>query len=144
MATVCRIGLDTAKNIFQVCALDGDGRLVSTRRLRRAQALDWFARLDRAEGCVVGLEATGGSHYWARALRGLGYRVGLLAPPAVKPYRQGQKTDARDAAAIAEAVARESVVEAPIKSEAQQARLARLARLGDRRRLVERRTALGN
>jgi len=141
MTPVCRIGLDTAKNVFQVHALDGSGREVATRRLRRTQVLEWFARLDRAPDCVVGLEATGGSHYWARELGRLGYRVRLLNPKAVKPYRQGQKTDARDAAAIAEAVAREVVSEAPIKSEEQQALLARQSY---RRRLVERRTALGN
>ncbi len=141
METVCRIGLDTAKNVFQVHALDASGRTVTTRRLRRTQVLDWFARLDRSPDCLVGLEATGGSHYWARQLQRLGYRVRLLNPQAVKPYRHGQKTDARDAAAIAEAVAREAVSEAPIKSEEQQALLARQAY---RRRLVERRTALGN
>jgi len=141
MNTVCRIGLDTAKNVFQVHALDAAGRKVATRRLRRTQVLDWFARLDRASDCVVGLEATGGSHYWARELQRLGYRVRLLNPQAVKPYRQGQKNDARDAAAIAEAVAREVVSEAPIKSEEQQ---ALLARQNYRRRLVDARTALGN
>jgi transposase len=141
MNTVCRIGLDTAKNVFQVHALDAQGCTVTTRRLRRRQVLDWFARLDRANDCLVGLEATGGSHYWARELQRLGYRVRMLNPQAVKPYRQGQKNDARDAAAIAEAVAREAVSEAPIKSEYQQ---ALLARQGYRRRLVERRNALGN
>lgn len=139
--TVCRIGLDTAKNVFQVHALDASGRKVTTRRLRRTQVLEWFACLDRSSDCVVGLEATGGSHYWARELQRLGYRVRLLNPKAVKPYRQGQKTDARDAEAIAEAVAREAISEAPVKSEQQQALLARQAY---RRRLVERRTALGN
>ena len=141
MNTVCRIGLDTAKNVFQVHALDAAGRKVVTRRLRRSQVLDWFARLDRSPDCVVGLEATGGSHHWARELKRLGYRVRLLNPQAVQPYRQGQKNDARDAAAIAEAVAREVVSEAPIKSEEQQAILARQSY---RRRLVDAHTALGN
>ncbi len=141
MNTVCRIGLDTAKNVFQVHALDASGRTVATRRLRRTQVLEWFARLERSSDCVVGLEATGGSHHWARELKRLGYRVRLLNPQAVKPYRQGQKTDARDAAAIAEAAGRESVSEAPVKSEAQQALLARQSY---RRRLVEARTTLGN
>jgi len=141
MNTVCRIGMDTAKNVFQVRGLDATGATVTTRRLRRTQVLEWFARLDRCDDCLVGLEATGGSHYWARELQRLGYRVRLLNPKAVKPYRQGQKNDARDAAAIAEAVAREVVSEAPIKSAEQQ---ALLARQGYRRRLVERRTALGN
>ena len=141
MNTVCRIGLDTAKNVLQVHALDEAGRTVITRRLRRTQVLGWFARLDRSGECLVGIEATGGSHYWARALQRLGYRVRLLNAKAVKPYRQGQKSDARDAAAIAEAVAREVISEAPIKSEEQQALLARQSY---RRRLVNRRTALGN
>ncbi len=139
--TVCRIGLDTAKRVFQVHALDGQGTTVTTRRLRRTQVLDWFARLDRADDCVVGLEATGGAHYWARQLQRLGYRVRLLNPQAVKPYRQGQKTDARDAAALVEAVGREVVAETPIKTEEQQALLARQAY---RRRLVNQRTALSN
>jgi len=141
MNTVCRIGLDTAKNVFQVHGLDASGRKVVTRRLRRQKLLDWFARLDRCSDCLVGLEATGGSHHWARELQRLGYRVRILNPEAVKPYRQGQKNDARDAEAIAEAVAREAISEAPIKSEEQQ---ALLARQNYRRRLVESRTALGN
>ena len=141
MNTVCRIGLDTAKNVFQAHTLDASGRKVATRRLRRTQVLAWFARLDRCDECLVGLEATGGSHYWARELQRLGYWVRMLNPQAVKPYRQGQKNDARDASAIAEAVAREVVSEAPIKSEGQQ---ALLTRQGYRRRLVARRTALGN
>lgn len=141
MDPVSRIGLDTAKNVLQVHAVDAAGRSVTTRRLRRGQVLAWFARLDRREDCVVGLEATGGSHYWARELARLGYRVRILSPQAVKPYRQGQKNDARDAAAICEAVARESVAETPVKSEAQQALLAQQSY---RRRLVKQRTALGN
>lgn len=141
MNRVSTIGLDTAKGVFQVHALDATGRAVTTRRLRRRQLLDWFARLERGPDCLVGLEATGGSHHWARRLRALGYRVRLLNPQAVKPYRQGQKTDARDAAAIAEGVGREGVSETPIKSEAQQALLAQQSY---RRRLVNQRTALGN
>lgn len=141
MNPVSRIGLDTAKQVFQVHAVDASGQAVVTRRLRRTQVLSWFARLDRSADCVVGLEATGGSHYWARELLRLGYRVRILNPQAVKPYRQGQKTDARDAAAICEAVGREDISEAPIKSEAQQAILAQQAY---RRRLVNQRTTLGN
>ena len=141
MNPVSRIGLDTAKNVFQVHAVDAAGEVVVSRRLRRGQVLEWFARLDRSEDCVVGLEATGGAHYWARELVKLGYRVRILNPQAVKPYRQGQKTDARDAAAICEAVGREDISCAPIKSEAQQALLAQQA---FRRRLVEQRKALGN
>ncbi|MDZ7829169.1 MAG: IS110 family transposase [Halofilum sp. (in: g-proteobacteria)] len=141
MKTVSRIGLDTAKNVFQVHAVDVSGETVTTRRLRRSQVLSWFARLDREAECVVGLEATGGSHYWARELVKLGYRVRILNPQAVKPYRQGQKNDARDAAAICEAVARESVAQTPIKSAEQQSLLAQQS---FRRRLVNQRTALGN
>lgn len=141
MDPVSRIGLDTAKNVLQVHAVDAAGETVTTRRLRRGQVLGWFARLERREDCVVGLEATGGSHYWARELVKLGYRVRILSPQAVKPYRQGQKNDARDAAASCEAVARASVAETPVKSEAQQALLAQQS---FRRRLVNQRTALGN
>ena len=141
MTTVSRIGLDTAKNVLQVHAVDAAGAVVTSRRLRRGQVLGWFARLERGADCVVGLEATGGSHYWARELVKLGYRVRILNPQAVKPYRQGQKNDARDAAAICEAVARASVSEAPIKSAEQQSLLAEQS---FRRRLVNQRTALGN
>ena len=141
MNRVSRIGLDTAKDVFQVHAVDAGGEVVTMRRLRRRQVLDWFARLERVEECLVGLEATGGSHYWARELRSLGYRVRLLNPQAVKPYRHGQKTDARDAAAICEAAGRRAVAEAPVKSAAQQAVLAQQAY---RRRLVNQRTALAN
>lgn len=141
MTTVSRIGLDTAKNVLQVHAVDVSGKAVTTRRLRRSQVLEWFARLDRSADCVVGLEATGGSHYWARELKKLGYRVRILNPQAVKPYRQGQKNDARDAAAICEAVARESVAETPIKSAEQQSLLAQQS---FRRRLVDQRTTLSN
>ena len=141
MSTVSRIGLDTAKNVLQVHAVDVSGQVVVTRRLRRGQVLEWFARLDRDAECVVGVEATGGSHYWARSLQRLGYEVRILNAQAVKPYRQGQKNDARDAAAICEAVARASVAETPIKSEAQQSLLAEQSY---RRRLVNQRTGLGN
>ncbi len=141
MTTVSRIGLDTAKNVLQVHAVEAAGQVVTSRRLRRGQVLGWFARLDRAADCVVGLEATGGSHYWARELEKLGYRVRILSPQAVKPYRQGQKNDARDAAAICEAVVRASVAEAPIKSAEQQALLAQQS---CRRRLINQRTQLGN
>ena len=141
MNPVSRIGLDTAKNVFQAHGVDASGAEVAKRRLRRRQVLEWFARLERSDDCVVGLEATGGSHYWARELIKLGYRVRLLNAQAVKPYRHGQKTDARDAAAICEAAGREAVSEAPIKSEAQQAILAQQAY---RRRLIKQRTALGN
>jgi len=141
MNTVSRIGLDTAKNVLQVHAVDGAGETVTTRRLRRSQVLSWFARLDRSADCLVGLEATGGSHYWARELVKLGYRVRILSAQAVKPYRQGQKNDARDAEAICEAVARASVAETPLKSVEQQGLLAQQS---FRRRLVNQRTALGN
>lgn len=141
MNPVSRIGLDTAKDVFQVHGVDANGAEVIRRRLRRRQVLAWFARLERTDDCVVGLEATGGSHYWARELIKLGYRARQLDPRAVKAYRQGQKTDARDAAAVCEAAGRPAVAEASVKSAAQQAILAQQAY---RRWLINQRTALGN
>ena len=140
MGQVKRIGLDTAKHVFQVHAVDPEGKPVATRRLRRTQLLAWFAQVDRAPDCVVGLEATGAAHYWARSLTALGYRVRLLPAQVVKGYRQGQKTDVRDAAAICDATGQVRIA-AAIKSEAQQAILAQQAY---RQRLVAARTALGN
>ena len=94
------IGLDTAKNVFQVHGADANGRAVLRKRLRRAQIPDFFANLPR---CVVGIEATQGAHYWSRVIGSFGHEIRLIAPQFVKPYLTGQKNDTRDAAAICEA-----------------------------------------
>ena len=108
------IGLDLAKNVFQVHGMSAEGRKVLGARLKRKDVLHYFAKLPRV---LVGMEACRGSHYWAREIGTLGHRVKLMAPQHVKSYVQGNKTDARDAAAIAEAASRECVREVAVRDE---------------------------
>ena len=100
------IGLDLAKNIFQVHGANAQGKKVLSKRLKRNEVLEFFANLPR---CLVGMESCGGAHEWARQIQALGHEVKLMAPQYVKPYVQGNKTDARDAAGICEAASRASV-----------------------------------
>ena len=97
------IGLDLARNVFQVHGVDAEGTIVCRRQLRRSQVLVFFARLDP---CLVGMEACAGAHHWARELAALGHEVRLMPPAYVKPYVKRGKTDAADAEAICEAVTR--------------------------------------
>jgi transposase len=97
------IGLDVAKQIFQVHGVSADGKVTVRRQLRRSDMLRFFDKLAR---CIVGLEACGGSHFWAREIRALGHDVRLIPPAYVKPYMKRGKTDAADAEAICEAVSR--------------------------------------
>jgi transposase len=94
---VATIGLDLAKNIFQVHGITGDGEIAFNRPLRRAQMLPFFKRL---EPCLVGIEARGTSHHWARELSQLGHEVRLIPPMYVKPYVKRGQSDAIDAEAI--------------------------------------------
>jgi transposase len=132
------IGLDTAKHVFQVHGADASGRAVLKKRLRRNQITDFFANLPK---CLVGLEATRGAHYWARVIGSFGHEVRLIAPQFVKPYLKGQKNDARDAAAICEAISRPEMRFVPQKAIEQQD-LQALHRI--RSRLIGSRTQLGN
>jgi transposase len=135
---VSTIGLDIAKSTFQVHGVDAQGRVVVQRRLRRGEVERFFARL---APCLIGIEACGSAHYWARVLRGLGHEVRLMPPAYVKPYRKRNKTDARDAEAICEAVTRPTMRFVPIKSvEAQAARGLHRAR----DLLVRQRSQIGN
>jgi len=93
MNKVSVIGLDLAKNVFQVHGVDGDGEVVVRRQLKRSQMRRFFASL---EPCLVGMEACGGSHYWSRELAGLGHRVRMLAPIFVKPYKHDMPKVAGD------------------------------------------------
>jgi len=111
------IGLDTAKHVFQVHGADASGRAVLKKRLRRNQITDFFANLPK---CLVGIEATHGAHYWARVIGSFGHEIRLIAPQFVKPYLKGQKNDARDAAAICEAIGRPEMRFVPQKSVEQQ------------------------
>ncbi len=117
---VTTIGLDIAKNVFQVHRVDKEGRAVLRKKLRRSQVLNFFAAL---APCVVGLEACGGAHYWARELAALGHEVRLVPPSYVKAYVKRGKSDAVDAEAICEAVTRPSMRFVPVKSAGQQAAL---------------------
>ncbi len=115
------IGFDLAKNEFQVHGVDAAGKAVVHKKLRRAQVLPFFARLSP---CTIGVEACGSAHHWARELAELGHTAKLMAPHFVKPYVKANKTDAADAEAICEAVARPNMRFVPVKSVEQQAILA--------------------
>ena len=91
-----RVGIDLAKNIFQVHGVNEQGKCVWKRRLKRATWLRVFTETVEV-GCEVGMEACGGAHHWARELQARGYEVKLIAPQFVKPYVKGQKDDATDA-----------------------------------------------
>jgi transposase len=117
---ITTIGLDLAKNVFQVHGINAKGEVVVRRRLRRARVRDFFAGL---EPCLIGLEACGTAHFWARELTALGHKVRIMPPSYVKAYVRRGKNDAVDAEAICEAVARPSMRFVPIKTEDQQSAL---------------------
>ena len=135
---ITTIGLDLAKNVFQVHGVDATGQVLVRKSLRRAQMLPFFAKLPP---CLVGIEACGTSHYWARELIKLGHQVRLMPPAYVKPYVKRGKTDAADAEAVCEAVARPTMRFVPVKSPEQQAALS-MHRTRDL--LVKQRTQLIN
>src|SRR6202167_577235 len=135
---ITTIGLDLAKSIFQVHGVDATGQVVVRKSLRRAQMLPFFAKLPP---CLVGIEACGTSHHWARELVRLGHAVRLMPPAYVKAYVKRGKTDAADAEAICEAVSRPTMRFVAIKSVDQQAALS-LHRARDL--LVRQRTQLVN
>jgi transposase len=110
---ITTIGLDLAKNVFQVHGADREGRAVLSKRLRRSAVLGFFAG---QEPCLVGMEACAGAHYWARELSTLGHEVRLMPPQYVKPYVKRNKNDAADAAGICEAVTRPTMRFVPVKS----------------------------
>ena len=133
-----RIGLDIAKSSFQVHGVDAYSKVVIRKQLTRGKVLTYFAQLP---SCLVGVEACGGAHYWARELGKLGHDVRLIAVQYIRPYRTTQKNDYHDAEAICEAVARPRTRCGPVKTEAQQAVLT-VHRA--RELLVTERTALAN
>lgn len=118
---VTTIGLDLAKNVFQIHEIYEDGEVAFNRALRRAQVLTFFEGL---EPCLIGIEACGTSHHWARELMKLGHNVKLIPPLYVKPYVKRGKSDAVDAAAICEAVTRPTMRFVDVKTPEQQAILA--------------------
>ena len=116
---ISRIGIDLAKNVFQIHGVDRHGKAVWKRRLKRDQ---WIkAVLDQtAPGCEIGMEACAGAHHWARELESRGYTVKLIAPQFVKPYVKSNKNDANDAEAICEAMSRPHMRFVTVKSIEQQ------------------------
>ena len=116
---ISRIGIDLAKNVFQLHGVDRRGKVVWKRRLKRDQWLK--AVMVHAElGCEMGMEACGGAHHWARELEARGFTVRLIAPQFVKPYVKSNKNDTNDAEAICEAMSRPNMRFVTIKSVAQQ------------------------
>jgi len=116
---IIRVGVDLAKNVFQVHGVDRNEKPVWKRKLKRAE---WIkVLLEKIEsGCEIGMEACGGAHHWARLLRAKGYTVKLIAPQFVKPYVKSNKNDANDAEAICEAMSRPNMRFVLIKTVAQQ------------------------
>src|SRR5436190_338125 len=117
---VSTIGIDLAKNVFQVHGVDAAGKATLTKKLRRSQMLPLFAKLPP---CLIGMEACATAHHWARELETLGHDVRLMPASYVKAYVKRGKNDAADAAGICEAVTRPSMRFVPIKSVEQQAAL---------------------
>ena len=112
---ITRVGVDLAKNVFQVHGVNEHGKCVWKRRLKRATWLRVFTETVEP-GCEVGMEACGGAHHWARELKARGYEVKLIPPQFVKPYVKSQKDDAADAAAICEAMSRPDMRFVPVKT----------------------------
>jgi transposase len=138
MEQIIRIGMDTSKHFFQLHGVDVAERPVLRRKLRRHQVLAFFAKLPPT---VIGMEACGAAHYWARELRKLGHEVKLIAPQHVKAYVKRNKNDGRDAEGLCEAMSRPTMQFVPVKTEEQQ---AALMLMGVRQQLITRRTQLGN
>jgi len=135
---ITTIGIDLAKTVFQVHGVDGSGKTVLRKQIKRDQMAPFFANLPT---CLVGMEACGSAHHWARKISGFGHTVRLMAPQFVKPYVKSNKNDAADAEAICEAVARQNMRFVPVKSVEQQSVLS-LHRV--RQGFVKARTAQAN
>ena len=121
MSEITRVGVDLAKTVIQVHAVDAAGKLVTNRQLSRDKFLSWCAQLPA--GCLVAMEACGGAHHWARKLIALGLNAKIIAAHLVAPYRlqgKGGKNDANDAAAVCEAASRPNMHFVPVKTTVQQ------------------------
>jgi transposase len=137
---IIRVGVDLAKNVFQVHGMERNEKAVWRRKLRRE---NWLKVLQETvePGCEIGMEACGGAHHWARQLQAQGYTVKLIAPQFVKPYVKSNKNDANDAEAICEAMSRPNMRFVSVKTVAQQdIQAVHRVRCG----LIEQRTAKAN
>jgi transposase len=121
MNEISIVGLDLAKNVFQVHGIDASGKVVLQRQLRRKAVEQFFAKL---APCTVGMEACGSAHHWARVIGSHGHEVKLMPPAYVKPYVKRNKNDGRDAEAICEAVNRPTMRFVAVKSVEQQTMLS--------------------
>lgn len=133
---VTTVGIDLAKNVFQICAMNKGGRVVQTKRLKRSELMKYIMQL---KPCLIGIEACSSAYHWSREFTKCGHDVKLIAPQYVKPFVKTNKNDFNDAEAIAEAVQRPQMHFVPLKSVEQQSVQA-LHRV--RSRLVHERTAL--
>ena len=138
MEKLIRVGMDTSKQVFQLHGVNAAEEPVLRRKLRRKEMMAFFQRI---EPTVVGIEACGGAHHWARVLQEYGHQVKLLPPQYVKAYVKRGKNDAADAEALCEAMSRPTMRFVPAKTAEQQA-AQMLA--GTRDRLIRRRTQLTN
>src|SRR5512144_989102 len=138
MGEISMIGLDLAKNVFQVHGVDASGAVVLRRQLRRGQVVKFFAQ---QAPTLVGMEACAGAHHWARVIGEQGHQVRLMPPSYVKPYVKRNKNDGRDAEGICEAAGRPTMRFVPVKSVEQQ---ATLTVHGMRALLVRQRTMVAN
>ena len=138
MGNVTTIGIDLAKNVFQIHGVDAEEKTVLQKRVSRARFLEFMKSLPK---CVVGIEACGASNYWARQLKKIGHDVKIMTPQRVKPYIGATKNDYKDAEGICEAVSRPKMIFVPMKGIEQQD-IQSLHRV--RARLAQSRTALSN
>lgn len=138
MEHVSRIGMDTSKHFFQLHGVDAAEKVVLRKKFRRKEMVAFFESLTPT---VIGIEACGTAHYWARLLRTFGHEVKLIAPQLVKPYVKRGKNDGADAEALCEAMSRPTMRFVPVKTSEQQ---AALMMVGLRDRLMRNRTQLSN
>lgn len=138
MKDISAVGIDIAKNVFFAVGMDSVGNVLFRKKLYRDGLNAWIANLPV---CRIGMEACGGSHYWAREFRSYGHTVRLIAPQFVKPFVKGNKNDNQDAEAICEALMRPTMRFVSVKTQSQQ-EIQMLHRA--RERVVKQRTAIAN
>lgn len=137
---IARIGIDLAKDVFQLHGVNESDKKIITRKLKRKEVLEFFATKIPTE-CLIGMEACSSAHHWARQLIKLGFNVKLIPPQYVKPYVKRNKNDANDAEAICEALGRPHMSFVPVKTIKQQD-IQALHRVRSER--VKQRTAIVN